>query len=262
MQLSSWVAQPGSRAIARVGVILALTATGVFLVLAVWEVPIMLGLLNTGPEWTRQSDFNFYRSAAQRWLSTGSFYLPSQLAGPYTIVLDRDVLYPPIALYLFVPFALGVPAPLFWVIPLAVLGYAILRWRPAVWTWPVLAAILFWHATLSDLLLGNTDLWVAAAVAGGLMWGWPSLLVALKPPFGLLALVGAKRRSWWVGLPFVVVASVLMARLWADYLVTLRNSGIPWTYSLPTLPLVVAPLVARLGRTNERTPQRIPAATH
>jgi hypothetical protein len=246
------LAETGSLAAGRDGInwrrVALLTVTGVFLVGAAWEVPIMLGLINTPP------DADFYREAGQRWLSTGSFYLPGQLTGPYTIVLNRDVLYPPIALILFVPFALGLPAPLFWAIPLGVAAYAGWRWRPAMWTWPLLAAILFWKQTLAVLLLGNSDLWIATAIAGGLLWGWPAVFVVLKPPFGLLALVGVRHRSWWIAAALMGALSLAMLPLWLDYLATLHNSGVPWLYSLGGIPIALAPLIAWAGRTPLRNP--------
>ena len=48
-------------------------------------------------------DFVLYRDVAARWLETGVFYEPHQLAGPYEVA-HGDVLYPPVGLWLFVPF--------------------------------------------------------------------------------------------------------------------------------------------------------------
>ena len=222
-------------------------ATGVLLVMATWELPPLVQAMAGRIGWASGSDFAVYRSIAQRWLDTGTYYLPEQLAGPYQIVLNRDVLYPPTALYLFVPF-IWLPAVLWWAAPLGILGYAFWRWRPVAWTWPLLAFGLFWPRTQGALLLGNTDLWIAAAVAGGFLWGWPAMLVALKPTFLPLALAGAPRRPWWAGWALLALVSLPMLPLWADYLVTLRNSGIPWTYSLASVVLPILPLVAWAGR--------------
>jgi len=49
-------------------------------------------------------DFSLYRDVAARWLAGGSYFEPHQLAGPYTIEVG-DILYPPVGLWLFVPFA-------------------------------------------------------------------------------------------------------------------------------------------------------------
>ena len=221
-------------------------AAGVFLVAAAWEVPLTVRDANRLGELAGQ-DFAFYRDVAQRWLETGGFYLPGQLAGTYQIALMQDVLYPPNALYLFVPFV-WLPAVLWWAIPLGILGYAFWRWRPAPWTWPLLAFGAFWPRTQGSLMFGNTDMWMAAAVAGGFLWGWPAALVMLKPTYLLLALAGAPRRLWWAGWGLLAVVSLPLLPLWADYLVTLRNSGIPWSYSLANTVLPLMPVVAWTGR--------------
>ena len=70
---------------------------------------------------------------------------------------------------------------LWWAIPLGIVAWSIVAWRPAVWTWPVIAALLSLSRFMIPLIVGNTDLWVWAAIALGLRWGWPSLLVAVKP---------------------------------------------------------------------------------
>jgi hypothetical protein len=117
-----------------------------------------------------------------------------------------------------------------------------------MWTWPLLAMVLFWTGTMADLLLGNTNLWVAAGVAGGLLWGWPAALLVLKPSFGWLALVGVRKRSWWAAALVMGLLSLSMLPLWGDYLTTLRNSGMPLTYSLGGLPIAIATVVAWAGR--------------
>jgi len=224
-------------------------AAGVLLVIAAWEwlQPQAPGSPVVG------QDFAFYRDVAQRWLATGAYYLPDQLTGPHQLALMRDVLYPPTALYLFVPF-LWLPAFLWWAIPLGLLAYAFWRWRPAAWTWPLLAFGLFWPRTQGMLLFGNTDMWAAAAVAGGFMWGWPAALVTVKPIFLPFALAGAPRRAWWVGWAVCALASLLFLPLWFDYLVTLRNAGIPWTYSLANVVLPLMPVVAWAGRRGIEAP--------
>ncbi len=64
------------------------------------------------------ADYDFFRSVTDRWLATGAFYHPHQLAGPYEAAINVDTLYPPIALALFLPFA-WLPAVLWWAIPLS-----------------------------------------------------------------------------------------------------------------------------------------------
>jgi hypothetical protein len=217
---------------------------GVLLVMAAWELSIQSRWISPDQ---LGGDLAYYVSIAQRWLDSGVYYLPEQLAGPRSIVPMVDVLYPPTALFLFVPFV-WLPAILWWAIPAGILGYAFWRWRPAAWTWPLLAFGLFWPRTQGAFLFGNTDPWIAAAVAGGFLWGWPAALVAFKPSFLPLALAGAPRRGWWAGWAILALASLLMLRLWVDYLAALRNIGIPWDYSLLNAPLPLMPVIAWMGR--------------
>jgi hypothetical protein len=134
-------------------------------------------------------------------------------------------------------------------VPLALLGYVIGWWRPAPWTWPILAAVLVWPATSAIVIVGGTTMWAAALTAGGLRWGWPSALILLKPSFLPLAAIGIRRRSWWITVGVLGLVSLAMLPLWGEYLTALGNATDvkPW-YSLGDLPLVLAPLVAYAGR--------------
>jgi hypothetical protein len=202
-------------------------------------------------------DFFFYMDVAARWLETGAFYLPHQLSGPYTATLMVDNLYPPTALLLFVPF-LVLPAILWWLIPIAVVG-AFLAWcRPGPIAWPLLALVLVAQRTQTAFLFGNTDLWIAAAVAGGIRWGWPAALLVIKPTFIPLALVGVRRREFWIAIAGVAIVSIPMAALWLDYVQAVKNVTIDADYSLGSLPLVLAPVVAWLlrARSSEVAPAR------
>src|SRR4249919_2944324 len=73
-------------------------------------------------------DFRLYQDATARWLASGQFYEPYQLAGPYPISAG-DILYPPVALWLFVPFAVdggpvldAIQAVVWWALPLGVVA--------------------------------------------------------------------------------------------------------------------------------------------
>ena len=125
------------------------------------------------PEWEFGQDHRFYVDAARRWLETGSFYLPHQMAGPYSVTLMLDVLYPPTALYLFAPFV-RLPWILWWLIPLATIASVVVWLRPAIWSWPLLALTILWPRTLGAVIYGNMDMWVAAGLAAGIRWGWPA----------------------------------------------------------------------------------------
>ena len=64
--------------------------------------------------------------------------------------------------------------------------------------WPILALIVLFPKTPGQILFGNTDMWVAAAIAGGVRWAWPSVLVTFKPSLAFFALIGIRARSWWI----------------------------------------------------------------
>jgi hypothetical protein len=197
------------------------------------------------------SDYAFFMRITQTWVDTGVFYLPHQLAGPYEVQTLVDVLYPPIALYLFVPF-LVLPAILWWLIPLGLFTWGIVRLRPAPWTWPLIMLAVAWPQTIAQILYGNTNMWIAAFIAMGVNFAWPSLLVLIKPSLAPFAIIGINRRSWWVGLAVLAVAAIPFGAMWLDYLTAMRNSSLYPAYALVTLPFMVAPLVAWLGRGTRR----------
>jgi hypothetical protein len=195
-------------------------------------------------------DFWFYRDIAIRWLADGSYYLPHQLAGePYALVPMVDVLYPPTALVLFVPFV-WLPAVLWWAIPLGVLGYVVWTYRPSPWGWVAIAACVAWPRTFGAVLFGNTDMWVAAGVAAGLRWGWPAALIVVKPTFLPLALVGVRHRSTWVVGAALALVSLPLVPDYITAMTNLRVDGI--AYAAVSLPFAVLPLVAWASREGGR----------
>ncbi len=224
---------------------LILIGTGAILVIVAWEAVVLWRYL--GDQRALGTDFDYYRGVGQRWLDSGSMYLPRQLAGPYVVKADVDVLYPPIALLLFVPFTI-LPWPAWWLIPIGVVVSLVLRWRPAPWSWPILAFLAAWPSQVAHVLFGNTDNWVIAAVAGGLAAGWPGVLVLLKPSLAPFALLGMRRRSWWVAALLLGLLSVAMLPLWQDYFTAIRNSDINASYSLLQVPPMFIPVVAWLAR--------------
>jgi len=230
---------------ARATRVLTLTATGVLVVIGVAEFIALWGYIDS--QNAIGADFSFFRSIGERWLDTGQFYLPSQLTGPYVVQTQVHVLYPPMALLLFVPFV-WLPAVLWWVIPIGTFLVAIHGLRPARWAWPFMAAGIAYPPTVSQLIYGNTNMWVAAAIAAGVRWGWPSVLVLIKPALAPFALVGARSRRWWAALIALGLASVPFGRMWIDYATAMRNSSLSWMYGLPTLPLMFVPVVAWLAR--------------
>lgn len=203
-------------------------------------------------------DFNHYVDGARRWVETGTPYLANEVAGPFAFS-NESFLHPPIALILFAPF-LVLPAFLYWAIPLIGTAAIIASWRPARWTWPVIALLLNWPRFGGALAVGNSDLWVAFFIALGLRLAWPVVLLAIKPsvaPIGLVALAalagtGAMSRRRWleVGVAAVVLvaAAVPFGALWLDWLAVVRHSPADLLYSLGGLPWLVVPGIAWLGR--------------
>jgi hypothetical protein len=218
-------------------------------IVAVYELVILVGII--GPQ--LGEDRLFSQAIGERWLSGQPIYLAHQLAGPYQVTLQVDNLYPPSALLLFVPFVF-LPAFLWWLIPIGITGYVVASWRPAWWTWPLMALLIVWPKTISSVLWGNTDMWAVAAVAAGLRWGWPALFLLAKPTLAPFALVGVRSRAFWVVGAAMVIWSIVMLPLWLDYFTAMRHLRIPWDYSLGSIPSLFLPIVAWVGRTRLRVP--------
>lgn len=194
------------------------------------------------------ADLTLYLAAAERWISSGGFYPVHQVAGPYP-VSDGDILYPPPLLLLLIPF-LVLPAVLFWIIPLGTIAAVVRRHRPRPWAWPLMALGLAYPVTTLKIVHGNPVMWIAAAMALGTVYAWPSVLVLLKPSLAPFALIGARRRSWWIALGVAAVLSVPFAGLWVDYAKVALNARSPngLLYSLDEVPLMLIPVIAWLGR--------------
>lgn len=204
------------------------------------------------------ADLAFFRDISRHWQETGEFYVQRQLTGPYLVETLVDVLYPPVALYWFVPF-LWLPPLLWWAIPITVLCVCIARMRPAAWAWPLIMIGVAWPQTVSQLLYGNTNMWIAAFVAAGLTFGWPSVLILAKPSLAPFALIGIRRPRWWVALGAMVLASIPFGCLWLDYATAMRNSSLDASHALVTLPLMLSPVWAWLARRDPATEQRSPS---
>jgi len=229
----------------RVTRIAILTATGALLVIAAWELAFLWPYV--GAQQAIGTDHTFYVSIARRWLETGQYYLPHQLTGPYVVQTDVDNLYPPISLLLFVPFV-WLPYPLWWIVPGLIVAGAIRRLRPARWTWPLLAFAVAWPSGISSVIYGNSNIWIVAFVAAGLVSGWPAVMALIKPSLGFFALIGIRSRTWWIAAAVLLAISLPLLPLWFDYLAAMRNSSAAWYYSLGNLPALMGPIWAWLGR--------------
>jgi hypothetical protein len=195
------------------------------------------------------ADFDFFVTVANRWLASGEFYAAHQLAGPYEAAINVDTLYPPVALFLFLPF-LWLPAALWWAIPLSVIVWSVVRWRPAMWVWPFLAVMVWWPRTQSIIVWGNTGMWIAAFLALALRYRWAGALILIKPSLALFALVGVRSRGWWV---VATAAAALSLPMLPDYIAAMLNNvgtfpGLD--YSVQDIPFIAIPIIAWMARTD------------
>ena len=244
----AWTARPSIR----IGLY---AATGLLLAFGAIEATIVLPpALTVHPEVTIGLDLHQYLDRTRSWLAGDGYYLPRQLAGPY-VVQTGDALYPPPSVLLFAPLVLGAPVILWWAIPLGVIAVALWRLRPPEWTWPVLAAILVYPRTWTVLVLGNASMWAIAAGVAGMAWGWPAVGALLKPVFAPFALVGIRRRSWWIALAVILAVSLPFASMWFEYVAVLRDAVNTrgFEYSLGELPIGLAFLVAWWGSRHRRS---------
>jgi len=224
--------------------LLTLTATG-------WVVAF-----SSAPAWFGRSfaiDYGIYMDALDRWTDGGSWYQARQLTGPYPIELG-DVLYPPVLIYLLLPFRyLG---PWLWtVIPALILGWVVWRHRPGIWTWVLVAACIAWPYSPAKFVFGNPVIWATAAVALGTLWFWPAALAVVKPTIIPFALIGIRDRRWWLTILALVLASVPFLAASLIYPRILLDAqpnpvdgrGGPF-YSITEFPLLAIPILAWLGR--------------
>ena len=197
-------------------------------------------------------DYRLYVGAAQRWLETGQFYWPAQVAGPYHVHDLPSILYPPPILYLLVPFTV-LPGVLYWLIPAVLTVIAFWRLRPAPWSVMaiiVLAAVGF---VQGPVFWGTPVFWLVPAVAWGGLLGWPAPFVLLKPTLAPFALVGLRRpRGFVLGIGLIAVLSLPLVGLWGDWFAAIRNSDLSPTYGLEQVVLLLIPLLAVLGSTRSR----------
>ena len=220
---------------------------------AVFLLPVLFVLAIPDPlEQPPGVDVALYRDAAARWFAGGPFYEPRQLVGPYTVA-HGDILYPPVGLWLFVPFALLPDLPalvLWWAIPAIVTVGAIRLVRPRPAIWPLIALCIAWPTTPLKIWTGNPVIWSVAAMAVAIVWRGGAPFALLKPSLFPFALFGIRERSWWLGLVLFVVLCLPFGSMWLDWLTTVVNSrGGGLLYSALEAPMLAIPLVAWLGRT-------------
>jgi hypothetical protein len=198
-------------------------------------------------------DFALYRDVAARWLAGGPFYEPHQLAGPY-VVAHGDILYPPVGLWLFVPFTV-LPAFLWWAVPAALTVWAIGRVRPRPAVWPLMALCLAWPTTPLKIWTGNPVIWAMAAMSVATVYRWAAPFALLKPSLFPFALFGIRERAWWIGLGVFFALCLPFGGLWVDWVASVLDSrGSGPLYSVLEAPMLLLPIVAWAGRTREVSP--------
>ena len=204
-------------------------------------------------------DFNLYVDRTRSWLEGDGFYLPRQLTGhPYPAMFG-DAYYPPVAMVLTLPFTLGIPRLLWWMIPLTLLVASIIRIRPTVWALPVIAAILAYPRTWVAVICGNPSIWAFAFLAAGLAWRWPAAFVPFKLTLAPFALIGVHRRSWWIGAAVGVALCLPFAAMWLDWATAMANvqmsPGYGLDYVLGEWPIAFGIVV--IGLLSSRAPVRV-----
>ena len=209
----------------------------------------------------RGTDYGFFVAQAQRRLDGDGFYAPEQISGPYS-GSSLTNFYPPPALLLFLPFTM-LPGPLWWAVPLGAIAMQVLYNRPAPWSWPILALLSWAPRTQSIIIWGNPTMWIAAFIALGLRFGWPSVLVLIKPYFAPFALIGCGRRAWFAAAILFGTINMLLLPLWSDYITTWRNAR-AWPgldYSPADFLMIAIPVVAWLtGRKDAKATSPVVAA--
>lgn len=228
----------------RIGRDACLVIGGVALALTLSEVYI--GWAQKG--WfTALPDYDLYMGVARRWLTDGSYFLPRQLAGPHLLQWG-DVLYPPLTLWLFVPFSF-LPVWAWFAVPVATMAAALWRLRPALWAWALMAILLCDPSALGELVSGNPLWWFMAIEFAAVAWRWPASLALFKPSLFPFALFGIRERRWWLGAGALALLSLPFLPLtftWIRVLIDSQGRG-GLLYSVLEFPYALIPLVAWAG---------------
>lgn len=140
-----------------------------------------------------------------------------------------------------------VPPFAWWVVPFGLAGLGIWRLRPSPYVWPAMALGSWWRTAAERVWSGNPVLWAFAALPLGCADAAPAVFVLIKPSHFPFALVGVRRRSWWLALGVFALLGLPFAGLRVGWLMVVRNTRAGVFFSLPEVPLLHAPLVALAG---------------
>ena len=250
---SSWD-QPRYRTIR----LAAMGLTGMFLLLLARDLYLVTQWQPNELALAVGGDYRAHMAVAQRVLNGGSYYNLDQFA-PYPI-RGGDVLYPPVTIYLLVPVSV-LPEPIraivWWGIPLSLIGWAVVRHRPAWWSWPALALCCWWWRTPSQIIHGNIVMWIGAAVAVGTIYRWPAVLAIVKPSVAPFALIGIRSRAWWLAFAALILLSLPFLAWTLQYPAVIANlQGLSPVYSLPEYPFLGIPVIAMLAARDRVTAAR------
>jgi hypothetical protein len=224
-------------------------AQGVLLVIAAWTLGDVA--FNFDHRYWTWVDFQLYRDAAASWLGGHGFYHAFQLVGPYGLKHSpQPVLYPPVTLWLLVPFVY-LPAALWWVIPVLVALAALWWLKPRDWVWVALLLCALWPDSPEEFIDGNPVLWAWAAVWAGVVVPGPAAIALFKPTVAPFALAGMRHRRWWLVLAAGILAAVPFGTMWGDYVTASRNLQAPMVYFVRDVPLMAMPILAWVGRSRD-----------
>ena len=191
-------------------------------------------------------DLTVYLDRARDWMHGGSFYRDRQLTGAGYPVEHGDAFYPPVMLYLLVPFTV-LPAILWWIIPGAIAVIALRRLRPNRWGWLLIAASLAYYRTWIQHSTGNPSIWIYALLLAGLAWRWPSALIVLKPTIAPAARIGARDPRWWITIAVIAILAIPFGALWFDFARAISGAQqselYGWQYLLGEWPIVICLIV-------------------
>jgi hypothetical protein len=100
---------------------------------------------------------------------------------------------------------------------------------------------------MEQLIKGNPVLWIMAAESVAIAVAPPTTVVLLKPSLLPFALVGIRRRSWWLQLGVIILLSIPvldLTLLYPQVILDSRGGGI--LYSVRDVPLLLLPVIAGL----------------
>jgi hypothetical protein len=197
-------------------------------------------------------DYDNYMSIARRWLADGSYFLSTQTGGPHQWAWG-DVLYPPVALWLFVPFSF-LPMVAWFAIPFAVIVTGLWKLRPALWAVAIMSFLVCEPNALDEVVSGNTVIWFVAIEFAALSWGTPASLGLFKPSLFPFVLVGIHTRQWWMCVGLLALLSLPFMSLsltWVQVVMDERGrSGL--FYNIEEFAYALIPYIAWLGSTRAK----------